>query len=153
MWIVLSLAGHCGQNDSFFIAFSFKVLGALLGMRATWAWKLFVGALDWFTDQCVLKWQGGEHRWNQQSRWNAEKYHLCEGSVFVLTYFHPLAERRWQRSRTLNLWWHDVTPDDAKISSETAFLLSIHEASPVHHLWPKTSHTSPPHRPGTHLLS
>lgn len=30
--------------------------------------KLFVGALDWFTDQYVLKWQGGEHPLNQGSQ-------------------------------------------------------------------------------------
>lgn len=67
--VVLSLADRCGQNDLFFIAFSFKKFSVLCwdacDVEEEGSCLL---ALDWFTDQCVLKWQGGEHLLNQRSQ-------------------------------------------------------------------------------------
>lgn len=84
----------------------------------------------------------------KQAQSGSEKYHLCEGCVFILAYFHPLAEswRRRGEIRALNLRCHHVTPDDAKISSETAFFF-IPAAAPAHRLRTKTSRPSPPRGP------
>lgn len=90
-WIVLSLADHCGQNDSFFIAFSLKVFSALLGcVRHGRRGKLFVGALDWFTDQCVLKWQGGEHPLNQGSQAMKNTTSVKAACLFSHIFTHSL---------------------------------------------------------------
>lgn len=124
-WSCVNCAQSCRPlwtKRFIFYCLFFKSFQRFAGMRATWKKR---EAVCWrarliYWPVCIK--MTGRRTSVKPRESGDEKYHLCEGCVFVLTYFHPLTERRrWQRRHTLNLWWHDVTPDDAKISSETAF--------------------------------